>query len=85
MAKSKGQSLTPGPGHGTFVAVISDLLEYGRRSAARAVNGILTAPHWEVGRRSLSSSREAAAYIFSTMQGIYSLVTTPQPLKRRGF
>lgn len=49
--KSKGQPLVPDPGYGALVAGISDLLEHARRSAARAVNGILTATYWEVGRR----------------------------------
>ncbi|OWK45236.1 PDDEXK nuclease domain-containing protein [Fimbriiglobus ruber] len=30
---------------------VSDLLDAGRRSAARAVNAVLTATYWEVGRR----------------------------------
>jgi hypothetical protein len=38
-------------GYGTLVAGISDLLERARRTAARAVNGVLTATYWEVGRR----------------------------------
>lgn len=54
MAKSrklKVQSRTPDPGYGTLVAGISDLLDHSRRSSARAVNGILTATYWEIGRR----------------------------------
>lgn len=39
------------PHYVTLVAGISDLLEYARRTAVRAVNGILTATYWEVGRR----------------------------------
>ena len=41
----------PDPRYGTLVAGISDLLEYARRTSARAVNGILTATYWEIGRR----------------------------------
>lgn len=54
MAKSrklKVQSRTPDPGYGTLVAGISDLLDHARHSSARAVNGILMATYWEVGRR----------------------------------
>ena len=49
--KPKGRAVTPDRGYGTLVAGISDLLEHARRSSARAVNGILTATYWEVGRR----------------------------------
>lgn len=38
-------------GYGRLVSDISGLLEQARRSAARAVNGILTATYWEIGRR----------------------------------
>jgi predicted nuclease of restriction endonuclease-like (RecB) superfamily len=47
----KVPSRTPDPGYGHLVAGISDLLERARRSSARAVNGILTASYWEIGRR----------------------------------
>jgi hypothetical protein len=49
--KLKVQSRTPDPGYGNLVAGISDLLDHARRSSARAVNGILTATYWEIGRR----------------------------------
>jgi predicted nuclease of restriction endonuclease-like (RecB) superfamily len=54
MAKSrklKGNLPAPDPGYGILVDGISDLLADARRSTARAVNGILTATYWEVGRR----------------------------------
>ena len=54
MAKSKKLKIQPRTadlGYGTLIAGISDLLDHARRSAARAVNGILTATYWEVGRR----------------------------------
>ncbi len=54
MAKSRKPKLLsrkPDPAYGALVAGISDLLENARRSAARTVNGILTATYWEVGRR----------------------------------
>jgi predicted nuclease of restriction endonuclease-like (RecB) superfamily len=41
----------PDAGYGTLVAGISDLLRQARQASARAVNGILTATYWEVGRR----------------------------------
>lgn len=37
--------------YGGLVTGISDLLEQARRGAARAVNSILTATYWEIGRR----------------------------------
>ena len=42
---------TPGPEYGDLLAGISDLLERARRMSARAVNSIITATYWEVGRR----------------------------------
>lgn len=42
---------TPEPDYGGFVAGLAELLEQSRRRAARAVNGVLTATYWEVGRR----------------------------------
>jgi predicted nuclease of restriction endonuclease-like (RecB) superfamily len=54
MAKrKKSQGLVPsGPGeYGGLVTGIADLLEQARRGAARAVNSILTATYWEIGRR----------------------------------
>ena len=49
--KSKNLVLAPDPGYGALVSGISDLLENARRSVARAVNGLLTATYWEIGRR----------------------------------
>ena len=37
--------------YSTLVSGISDLLKHARRTASRAINGILTATYWEVGRR----------------------------------
>jgi hypothetical protein len=41
----------PHPGYGALLAGISDLLGQAGRAAARAVNTVLTATYWEVGRR----------------------------------
>jgi predicted nuclease of restriction endonuclease-like (RecB) superfamily len=49
--KPKVPSRSVDPGYGTLVASISDLLDHARHSSARAVNGILTASYWEIGRR----------------------------------
>jgi predicted nuclease of restriction endonuclease-like (RecB) superfamily len=49
--KPGGRLPAPDPGYGALVAGISGLLGQARRAAARAVNGILTATYWEVGRR----------------------------------
>lgn len=54
MAKSKKPTTRlskPDLRYGTLIAGISELLEYARRTAARAINGILTATYWEIGRR----------------------------------
>ena len=39
------------PDYGGFIAGLAELLEQSRRRAARAVNSVLTATYWEVGRR----------------------------------
>lgn len=52
-------------GYGQLFANISELLTQARRTAVRAVNGILTATYWEVGRRIVDfeqAGRERAGY-----------------------
>ncbi|HVW22009.1 MAG TPA: PDDEXK nuclease domain-containing protein [Opitutaceae bacterium] len=39
------------PGYGVLVASLERLLDAARRSSARAVNAVMTATYWEVGRR----------------------------------
>jgi predicted nuclease of restriction endonuclease-like (RecB) superfamily len=54
MAKQRKRTdLIPAPAaeYGLLVSAISDLLDQARRAAARAVNRLLTATYWEVGRR----------------------------------
>ena len=56
MAKRKQQKpdqLVPAGGgdYDGLLSGLSALLDQSRRSAARAVNAVLTATHWEVGRR----------------------------------
>jgi predicted nuclease of restriction endonuclease-like (RecB) superfamily len=41
----------PEPGYDHLLSGISDILERARRMSARAVNNILTATYWEIGRR----------------------------------
>jgi predicted nuclease of restriction endonuclease-like (RecB) superfamily len=40
-----------GDGYGAFVGDIAALLEAARRTSARAVNAVMTATYWEIGRR----------------------------------
>src|SRR5205807_10154165 len=51
--RGKSTDLVPGPhpDYGALLSGISDLLGQAGRAAARAVNTILTATYWEVGRR----------------------------------
>jgi len=51
----------PAPDYGGFVSEVSELLEQSRRRAARAVNGVLTATYWEVGRRIVDFEQEGKA------------------------
>lgn len=45
------QSIVPAAEYSGLVSDISGLLEQARRTAVRAVNSVLTAAYWEVGRR----------------------------------
>ena len=50
---SKRKALTVGAAHGysNLLGGVSELVENARRASARAVNAIMTATYWEVGRR----------------------------------
>jgi hypothetical protein len=48
---SAAGAIVPAGDYGQLVSGISGLLEQARRGAARAVNAILTATYWEIGRR----------------------------------
>jgi len=51
--KTRPQSLpaVPTPGYASLVAGITGLLDEARRTSARAVNALMTATYWEIGRR----------------------------------
>ncbi len=56
MAKKRSRSALPAaaedpPGYGKVLASISELLIRARHSTAQAINSILTATYWEIGRR----------------------------------
>ncbi|WP_165221628.1 DUF1016 N-terminal domain-containing protein [Aquisphaera insulae] len=68
MAKQKktGASLPApsdvhGPSYDEILSGISDLLEVARRFAARAVNNVMTATYWEIGRRIVVSEQAGQA------------------------
>lgn len=42
---------SPPAAYSSLVSDISSLLEQARRTAVRAVNGVLTTAYWEIGRR----------------------------------
>ena len=42
---------TPSAEYGGLIGGIAELLEAGRRAAARTVNALMTATYWEIGRR----------------------------------
>ena len=52
-SKTKSQSLpaVPTPGYASLVAGITGLLDEARRTSVRAVNALMTATYWEIGRR----------------------------------
>jgi hypothetical protein len=41
----------PAPAYDALFGGIADLLEEARRASARAVNALMTATYWEIGRR----------------------------------
>ena len=47
----KAISLKPSVEYGGLIGGIAELLEAARRNAARAVNALMTATYWEIGRR----------------------------------
>src|SRR5216117_1228865 len=49
----KAISLKPAVEYGGLIGGIAELLEAARRNAARAVNALMTATYWEIGRRSV--------------------------------
>jgi hypothetical protein len=63
MAKRKLSRIEPNPepDYGGFVAGLAELLEQSRRNAARAVNSVLTATYWEVGRRIVEFEQKGEA------------------------
>lgn len=42
----------------TFLAEVVDLLEAARRTSARAVNAVMTATYWQIGRRIVEAKQE---------------------------
>ncbi|MFO0892648.1 MAG: PDDEXK nuclease domain-containing protein [Isosphaeraceae bacterium] len=50
-----------GPTYDAILSGISDLLEAARRCAARAVNSVMTATYWEIGRRIVVSEQAGQA------------------------
>ncbi|MCX6132636.1 MAG: PDDEXK nuclease domain-containing protein [Ignavibacteriales bacterium] len=51
MTKKKTQQLPTGSQYDGLLSSVTDLLQQARRSGARAINAILTATYWEIGRR----------------------------------
>jgi hypothetical protein len=50
-AASKFETKPAPPGYDAVYAGLVDLLESARRAAARSVNAVMAATHWEIGRR----------------------------------
>jgi len=51
MTKKKTQQIPTGRQYDGLLSSVTDLLQQARRSGARAINAILTATYWEIGRR----------------------------------
>jgi len=52
---------TPSAEYGGLIGGIAELLEAARRTAARAVNALMTATYWEIGRRIVEFEQHGAA------------------------
>jgi hypothetical protein len=66
------------PDYGTLVSGISELLDQTRRAAARAVNRILTASYWDIGRRIIEfeqGGKARAPYGKSLLKGLAADLT----------
>jgi hypothetical protein len=49
---------SPTAGYDSIVSELIDLVESARRVSARAVNSIMTATYWEIGRRIVESEQK---------------------------
>src|SRR5207247_8745127 len=56
----KAISLKPAVEYGGLIGGIAELLEAARRNAARAVNALMTATYWEIGRRIVEFEQRGA-------------------------
>src|SRR5476651_2760374 len=50
-AKSKNDTLRSAGDYSSLLGGVGELLEAARRTSARAVNALMTATYWEIGRR----------------------------------
>src|SRR6266571_5313661 len=57
---SKTISKPPSEEYGGLIGGIAELLEAARRNAARAVNALMTATYWEIGRRIIEFEQRGA-------------------------
>jgi hypothetical protein len=58
---SLARTKTDGPTYEEILSGISSLLDAARRSAARAINTLMTATYWEVGRRIVEFEQDGRA------------------------
>ncbi len=58
MAKKKTKTVTIGRHYDGLLSSVSELLEQARRMSARALNAVMTATYWEVGRRIVDFEQE---------------------------
>src|ERR1700733_7486984 len=61
MAKDKLPEFPRNPEYHRLLADVSRLLEQARRGASRAVNAVMTATYWEVGRRIVEQEQRGSA------------------------
>ena len=63
--KPSGKQVAPASGYDSMLSGVVDLLEQARRTSVRAVNAIMTATYWEIGRRIVEfeqGGKQRAAY-----------------------
>ena len=61
MKKLKTKNSTVGGSYNCLLSSVSELLEQARHQSARAVNAILTATYWEIGRRIVEFEQKGEA------------------------
>jgi len=83
--KSSGKQVTPTSGYDSMLSGVVDLLEQARRTSVRAVNAIMTATYWEIGRRIVEFEQGGEARAEYGTELLKKLSLDLLPMFGRGF